>query len=67
MFQSQNYRSYLALMAGAVLALGACKKNDAAATDSASASMSDTGMKANATEGMRGVVIMPDSGMTMYP
>ena len=46
MFQGRNSRAYVALMAGAVLALGACKKKDAENTDSANAAMADTGMKA---------------------
>ena len=45
MFRSFNNRAYVALMAGAVLALGACAKKDAATGDSAA--MADTGMKAD--------------------
>jgi putative membrane protein len=47
MFRGHNNRAYVALMAGAVLALGACKKNDAANADSAAAATADTGMKAD--------------------
>lgn len=46
MFQAHNHRAYVALMAGALLALGACKKKDADDNDSATAAMAGTGMKA---------------------
>ncbi len=44
MFEGQN-RAYFALMAGVVLALGACKKKDAVANDSVQAT-AETGIKA---------------------
>jgi putative membrane protein len=47
MFRGLNSRASIAMIAGAVLALGACKKNDAGNTDSANAAMADTGMKAD--------------------
>lgn len=46
MFKSQNNRVYFALIAGAVLALGACKKKDVDTSDSGMAATADTGMKA---------------------
>lgn len=45
MFQGHTNRAYFLLIAGAVLAAGACKKKDADDTDSAKAAMGDTSMK----------------------
>ncbi len=55
MFKSHSNRAQFALLAGAVLALGACTKKDAATTDSGMMATSDTGMK------------MADPGMTPAP
>ena len=50
MFKSHTNRAHLALIAGAVLALGACTKKDAATADSGMAA--DTGMKADTAAAM---------------
>lgn len=46
MFKLHTNRACLALVAGAVLALGACKKKDAGNTDTGMAATTDTSMKA---------------------
>jgi putative membrane protein len=45
MFKIHSGRAAVALAAGALLALGACKKKDAYNTDSTNAAVADTGMK----------------------
>ncbi|MEO5904445.1 MAG: DUF4142 domain-containing protein [Gemmatimonadaceae bacterium] len=55
MVKTHSNRVQLAVMAGAVLALGACAKKDAATTDSGMAAAVDTGMK------------MSDTAMAMAP
>lgn len=63
MFRGLNSRVSIALMAGAVLALGACKKNDAGNADSANAAMADTGMNADTTAAVAPAPALTDANI----